>query len=254
VAEAEQRSGGRLRARLRALLGLPFVGLAAVGLAAGAGVFPARLRMLALHLVVACLGVGCTVVVSRLLARRRQRQRRRQNVRWGVRLRPPLWIKLEMLGLVLAFAGLLAALPAAVGLSSVSVGVLLAMAAVGGTGLFGGKLLAPDLTLEDDGLRIHVGAVSCQVGWDLITRVEAIGPDHFTGLQLFLSDRAAVVASTAPATPAARAEIEGLLSTRRGDGASLYMFPWTAGLDGVVLERAIQSGRRREPQRGTGLN
>jgi hypothetical protein len=255
VAEAEQRSGRSLQGRVRALVALPFVGLVLTGLAAAGGVAPARLRMPAFHLLVACSGVVGTVLVSRVLARRRHRQRR-LDVRWGVRLRKPLWIKLEMLGLVLAFAGLLAAVPAAAGLGSVSVGVLLAMSAIAGSGLFVDKMMAPaDLTLEDDGLRMHLGAVSFRVPWELITRVEGIGPDHFKGIQLDFADRAAVVASTAPTTPAARARVERMLTTaRRGDGASFFLMPWTAGLDGVVLERAIQAGRLRGPQRGTGLN
>jgi hypothetical protein len=237
------------------MVALPFIGLALTVLAARAGVRPARLFMVALHLLIAGLSGAGSILMTRVLARRARRQRK-TGVPWGVRLRRPLWVRLDVLSITLWAGGLLAALPAAAGLSSVSVGVLLTLSVVGLGTMFGDTLMSPgDLTFEDAGLRMHLGAVSFQVPWELISRVEPVGPDQYRVVQLHISDRAALVASTDPATGSARAKIERrLAAARKGTGVSILTMPWTAGLDGVVLQRAIEAGRRREPQRGGALN
>ncbi|HXJ21850.1 MAG TPA: hypothetical protein VMT03_16615, partial [Polyangia bacterium] len=219
-----------------------------------AGVRPARLGMLSFHLLISGLGAVVSRLTGRALARRARRQRR-EAVPWDVRLRRPSWIELEMSGMLLWGAGLLAALPAAAGLSSVSVGVLLTLVVMVEVPLLSDAFMSPvDLTFQVGGLRMHLGAVSFQVPWELITRVEPVGPDHHRVFNLHLADRAALIASTTPPTASARARVERLLSMRRGSGVSLLVPLWTAGVDGLVLERAIEAGRRQESRRGGALN
>jgi hypothetical protein len=254
VAEADQGAGGRWRRRVRVAVALPFFGLALVGLALAAGVRPARLSMLAFHLLLSGVGAAVSILTGRALGRRARRQRR-NGIAWDVRLRRPMWVKLEFSGMLVWGAGLLAALPAAAGLGAVSVGVLLTLLVMVGLPGLSDALMSPvDLTFEDAGLRMHKGAVSFQVPWELISHVEAVGPEHYRALNLHIADRSAVVASTVPATTSSRARVERILSDRKGSGASLLMMTWTAGVDGLVLERAIEAGRRREPQRGGALN
>jgi hypothetical protein len=254
VAEADQGSEQRQRRRVHLLRRLPFAGLALTALAVAAGVSLARVRVLALDLAIACLATAVWNLTGRA-QRRRARQQRRAEVPRGVRLRQPLWTKLDFLGVGLWVAGLAAALPASVGLTSVSVGVLLTVSAISIATTFSKTLMSPaDLTFEEAGLRMHLGTVSFLVPWKAIARVEAVGPDHHRVVNLHIADRAALVASTVPATAAARQGVEAVLSTRKGAGVSLLMMPWTAGLDGVVLERAIEAERQPEPQRGGALN
>ena len=207
-------------------MGLPFIGLALAGLAMVAGVRPARLGMLAFHLLISGVGGVASTLTGRALARRARRQRS-TVVAWEVRLRRPQWVKLEMFGMLLWGAGLLAALPAAAGLSSVSVGVLLTLLVMVGVPALSDLFVSPvDLTFEVGGLLMHLGAVSFQVPWALITRVEPVGPDHYRMLNLHIADRAASIASATPATPSAFSE-------------------WTVGLAPATLARAIRDGAAR---------
>jgi hypothetical protein len=254
VAEAASRSEARQRRGVRLFLGLPFAALAVTALAVASGVPRARVRVLALDLLIACLATAVGLLVGRA-HRRRARRQRGSEVPRGVRLRRPLWIRLDLACVALSAAGLLAALPAWAGWGSVSAGVLLTVSVIGGATMFSDTLMSPvELTFEEAGLRMHLGATSFQVPWPMITRVEAVGPEGYRCVTLHVADREAVVASTAPPTASARARVERLLSSRKRAGVSLLMMPWTAGLDGLVLERAIQAERPQEPRRGGALN
>lgn len=254
MAEAASRSEARWRRGVRLFFGLPFAALAMTALAVMSGVPGTRVRVLALDLLIACLASATWLLVTRA-QRRRARRQRVGDVPRGVRLRRPLWIKLDIVCLPLSLSGLLAAVPASAGWGSVSVGVLLTVAAIGGFSMFSGGLMPPvELTFEEDGLRMHLGTTSFRVPWPTITRVEPMGPETYRCINLHVADREALLASTAPPTAAARARIERLLSGRQRGATSLLMMPWTGGMDGVVLERAIEAERRREPRRGGALN
>ena len=98
------------------------------------------------------------------------------------------------------------------------------------------------LTFDERGLWTHFHGVSLLVPWNVITHVQAEGPDYFKMLMLHISDRDPVLASVQPATDRGRKRAEMALTGKRA-GATLMLMPWTAGLDGVALERAIAKGR-----------
>jgi len=206
------------------------------------GVRPARVRVLAAELALAAAGSGYVWLVVRATARRARRQRTR-GLRWGVRLKEPLWLRLHEPALTVAIGALLAALPAALGFPGFSLGVFLPVALIGlGSELFTGMLTPAGLTFQEPGLRVHFRRFTILVPWNEIARIDTMGPDHFTALLVRVADRARITASVEPATPAARRGAD-LAIEKQGAGASLMLMPWTAGVDGIALMQALEAAR-----------
>lgn len=242
LADPETRSPARSW-RLRLIFGLPWIGLASVALAWTAGVSGSRLSALTIELGASATGTLFLSTIRRASARRARRQRA-TDLPWGVRLTKPLWMRAEEPAVAVALGGLLAALPAAFGLRSVSIGVFLTLALVGAAlFLFAGTLTPSGLTFEQRGLWAHLMGVSFLVPWDAVARVEVAGPDHRPFLTLHIRDQEPVLASVQPATARARRRAEMALSAGKRPRGMLVMLPWTAGVDGTALERAIEKGR-----------
>ena len=221
---------------------LPWLGLAAVGLAVALGVPPARVRVLAAELTLAAAGSGYVWLVGRASVRRARGQRS-GGLRWGVRLKKPLWLRLHEPALMLAIGALLATLPAALGFPGLSIGVFLPLAVIGlGSELFSDMLTPPGLTFQEPGLRVHCRRFTILLPWNDIARIDTVGPDHFTALMVRLTDRARITASVEPATPSARRGAD-LAIQKEGSGASLMLMPWTAGVDGMALMQALEAAR-----------
>jgi len=225
---------------------LPWVGLALVGVALGAGAPLARVRVVAAELILAGVASGHVWLGGRATTRRARRQRA-GGLPWGIRLRQPIWLRLYEPALGLACGGLLAAAPGALGLPAFSIGVFLTVAAIGfAFPLFSDVLTPSGLTFAEDGLRVHFRRFDFRVAWTDIVHLEAIGPDHFTMLMLHLEEPARILASVQPSTPAARRRAEMVMG-KQGGRTSLMLMPWTGGVDGVALMQAIEGGRSGRP-------
>jgi hypothetical protein len=62
-------------------------------------------------------------------------------------------------------------------------------------------------------------------------------------LSMHVSDRARILASADPPTVAARRRAETVVG--KGTTAPIFMLlPWTAGVDGLALQQAIENVRR----------
>lgn len=206
---------GRL-SPLRLALALPWIGLACAAVALLAGASWPRLRVLTAELGASAVAVAATMSIERAKRRRAWRQRQSELPR-GVPLQAPLWVRLDMGAIAVIIGGLVAAVPAAFGLSAVSVGVFLTFAALA----FGMPLLSGDetpraLSFEDEGLRVLYRKRSGLITWESIRQVRQVGPDSFSAVMLEIADR-----------------------------NELMLMPWTGGLDGAVLAHAIEQGRRR---------
>lgn len=235
------------RSRLVLVLVLPWAGLAGVGVAFAGGVPAARLRTVTAELVIAAAATAYSRLAGRASRRRASRQRS-AGLPWHVRLRAPLWLRIDHTAHLIALGALLAALPAAVDWSAASIGVFLTLATAAiGVSLFSGLLMPLGLTLQEPGLRLHYRRVSVLVPWRDIQRVEVAGPDHFAMVSVHVRDLNSIVGSADPPTPAARRRAETAVGNTRTDPFVMLM-PWTAGVDGIALQQAIDKGRsRREP-------
>ena len=223
-----------------------FLALAAVLVAMGLGVSPVRLGPVAAFLMVWAGSAGYVALATR--ARRRRAFRLRSlPVPRGVRLRKPFWIRLDG---PLTFLGLIAALGAIVaglGFPGVGVGVLLALGLIVGFGFLIPGEPRGGLTFEDDGMRLHIGAVHCLVPWSSISDIEAIGPEGFVMLRMAIADPQGVVDSVSPDTPRNRERFRRLVQGIGSSHGVMLLHPWTAGLDGQTLERAIREGIAGRP-------
>jgi hypothetical protein len=59
---------------------------------------------------------------------------------------------------------------------------------------------------------------------------------------LRLRDLKGIVASAVPAAPKVRARVETFIRAGSGDEGRMMLLPWTAGVDGAALARAIDEG------------
>jgi hypothetical protein len=224
------------------------VALAAVLVAIGFGLAPRRLWPVAGFLALAIGSFGYSWLASRAQQRRAARLRGAPVPR-GVLLKKPLWMRADESLLIVGLIALPATLFAAVGLPSVGVGMLLVAVAAGGLATFFPFMVGGDLALEESGLRLTIGRSQCLVPWGAITGVEAIGPDHFQMVQLDFEGLDEVVASVAPGTAKNRKRAHDALRGAGTAGGQVTLFPWSGGVDGRTLERAIRegmAGRREE--------
>lgn len=218
-----------------------FVGLAGVLIAIGRGHSSARLWPVAAFLTLWALSAAYVSIARRAFRQRIARQRK-APVRRGVRLATPVWIRLDS---ALTFTGLCAILGTVVasfGFPGIAVGVLLVLVGlvvVGGitTGFSIAGVRA--LTFEESGLRFYPRGAECLAPWSAIGAVQCIGPDHFTMVRVDIIDLDEMLRSASPTTRRALARARAAF----GQGYVLLQ-PWTAGIEGQTLARAIDEGRR----------
>lgn len=162
-------------------------------------------------------------------------------------MRKPVWIRLDGPLTFLGLIGALGAIVAAIGFPGVGVGILLSLGLLVGFGF-----LIPDeprggLTFEDDGMRLHIGEAHCLVPWSSISNIETIGPEGFVMLRMAIADPQGVVNSVSPDTPKNRERFRSLVQGIGASQGDMLLHPWTAGLDGQTLERAIREGIAGRP-------
>jgi hypothetical protein len=208
-----------------------------------AGVAPGRLWPVVWFLAIGAAAAVYVVIANRLI-RRRASKLRSAEVRWGIRLRKPIWMSLGDTCTMVALGAALAAVVAGLGFPGVAMGILLTIVAVGVCLPFLAELglAARALTFEPDGLRVHIRAASFLVKWKAIANVERWGPDSYQALCLRISDVAGVVGTAQPDEPRVRARIDTLVREGNGPDGKLLLMPWMAGLDGVTLARTISAG------------
>jgi hypothetical protein len=98
-------------------------------------------------------------------------------------------------------------------------------------------------TLEIDSQRRSIRtAFDCgaeaKTAWSAIGAVECIGPDHFTMVRVEIVGLDGVLRNVSPDTPRALERARAAF----GQGYTL-LEPWTAGLEGQALARAITEGK-----------
>jgi hypothetical protein len=139
---------------------------------------------------------------------------------------------------VLDLAAVVGAIVAAIGFPQVALGIALAL---GGFVTFGFTMFrGPDLTIEPAGLRFHYGAAHFLVPWPAIRVVESFGPDHHQMVRLGIADLDGVRDSVSPDTPRNRKRVRDAFGLSQDE---ILLMPWTAGIDGQTLERAIREGQ-----------
>ena len=225
---------------------MPFGG---VLLALAAGASRARWLPVAGFLAVTATGEFTFWFGAQMQLRRASRLRH-TDVPWGTRLRAPLWMPAMNALLTLATGALIAAVPAAFGFPRVGVGVLAIFAVVAAGLPFAG--LGPGaLTFEGGGLRFHVRGGSFVVPWDTITHVDGTGPEHAQVIQVHVQNAARVIDSHEPKDPRVLARVDSCIARSHGGGGRLPLMPWTAGLDGPTIARAIDAATRGTPARAS---
>jgi hypothetical protein len=213
------------------------VALAAVFVALAAGVSRRRLWPVAgfLALAVGTLGYNW---VSRRARKRLSHRLRHSPLPAGVRLRKPLWLRVDEAAAVLDLVAIIGAIVAAIGFPQAGIGILLVLGGflAAGYTMFRG----PDLTIEKAGLRFHFGAAHFLVPWPSIRVVEMIGPDHNQIVRLGIADLERIRNSVSPDTPRSRKRMRNIGGISRDE---IMLMPWTAGVDGQTLERVIREGQ-----------
>ena len=218
-----------------------FVGLAGVLVAIGRGHASARLWPVAAFLTLWALSAAYVSIARRAFRRRIARQRN-APVRRGVQLATPIWIRLDGALTFTGICAILGTVVASFGFPGIAVGILLVvmgLVVVGGitTGFSIAGVRA--LTFEESGLRFHLRGAECLAPWSAIGPVQCIGPDHFTMVRVEIIDLAEMLRSVSPGVPRA------LERARAAFGQGYVLLePWTAGLEGQTLARAIDEGKR----------
>jgi hypothetical protein len=205
---------------------------------------PHRLWPIAGFLMVWAGSAGYVTVARRVLRLRAFRVRHAPVPR-GVRLKKPLWIRLDETLTVVTIVATVATIVAAIGFPQVAFGILL----VALLGAFGAASFAATsgLTFEEAGLRIHLGRAHCLVPWTSIRAIEPIGPDNFQMIQLGIDGIDRVLDSISPPTPRNRKRAEGVFGGAAAARGEILLETWTAGLDGQTLARAIREGMDGRP-------
>jgi hypothetical protein len=225
------------------------VGALAVALVAiSRGMAPHRLRPAAGFLFASSAAAIYVEAVVHL-CRRRARAQQGLEVPHGVRLRRPIWMSvsdsLSLLGLG-ASAG---AVAAAAGFLGVGLGIMLMIAALTvamAVTPFGTK---EGLTLESDGLRVHVRGTSFLVPWKAVTGLDRSGSEQNRLLLVGIDDIRPILSSVRPDTARMRFRARIALGNEPWPSGQLTLVPWTAGIDGPVLARAINQAIERQVHR-----
>jgi hypothetical protein len=168
------------------------------------------------------------------------RRQRNTEIPWDVRLTRPLWMSLSYPLFGLWAGSIVGTVVAALGFPGVGVGCLLTLVGFLGIPSFMDFGMSPrGLTFEPDGLRLHIRGGSFVVPWTTIARVEGIGPEHFQMTTIHLRDTNTLIGSATPNTARVRARVETFVRTAQTPDRKLLFAPWTAGMDGATLVRAI---------------
>ena len=200
---------------------------------------PARWRS-AVAFIAFCAGAATFVELAAWRMRHRAATQSPEGIPRGVRLSKPWWMRARE---GLAFLGPSAALgfiPAALGVPGVGLGIVLTLAILqGGMAFIDWNLFHHGLTFEPDGLRVHIRGGTFVVAWTEISRVECKWQASHGMTWVHVTSTQSVVATTSPDTPKLRRR--ALFSLYDGDTPSgkLTLGPWTAGIDGAVLARAL---------------
>ena len=211
------------------------------------GLLPDDRWPLAGFLMVFAIGSSYYAIVNRLV-RRRARRLKGSQIPWGVRLQKPLWISLKDGFLLLGAAAALGAVPAALAFPGVGVGICSTLVAFVASGMyFGGRAFAVGLTFEKPGLRVHLRGAQFLMPWSAIAGVNRQGPDLHQSITLRLFPGANVVGLLEPPTARARERLDLVLGY--GNDKRLWLPPWTAGLDGATLARALREGLKARQER-----
>jgi len=229
----------RLR-RFAVFVGSPVLGLAAVLLAIARGAAAGRWWPVAGFLMLWALAGAYTWTAGIALGRRMTRLRRAPVPR-GVPLATPFWIKLDRMLTMLGLAAVLGTVVAALGFPGIAVGVLLVLGGflvVAGMGVASLMSGVRALTFEDGGVRFHARAWVCFVPWAAIGEIQRIGPDHFEIVRVAIADLDGAGVAVSPDTPRSREAARSTFSQ-----GNIVLDPWTAGLDGRTLARAIAEGK-----------
>jgi hypothetical protein len=219
---------------------------ALIALAAGA---PAhRVRPFA---VFSTLGTAATLYVEvvRALAGRRARAQASSSPPRGVRLRKPLWLSASDGASLIMFGAPLAALAGLAGFTTVGVGVVLTAVALSLAGYaLAGTFDARALTFEDGSLRVHMRTATFSIPWAAVVDVTRSGSGGRL-VRLRFAGRQAVLGSVTPATDRARSRAWLMIGGQREPTNEVTFAPWTAGLDGAALARALTAASTRGPSR-----
>jgi hypothetical protein len=244
--ETASMSINRKKLRLRLFLASSLLALVGVLAAIGAGFSPHRLWPIADFLLV-WAGSATYIALANKASRRRAFRLRNVPVPRGVRLRKPIWIRLETFLTLICLGAIVGTIAAAIGLPGVGLGIALVPAAIGAFTVFTGLFGPSDLTFESSGLRLHIGSGHCLVPWASVKEIEGGGTGTFALIRVTITDPNQVVDSVSPDTPRNRRRVERLLFQRLGTTAEILLGQWTAGLDGELLFRAIREGMAGRP-------
>ncbi len=150
--------------------------------------------------------------------------------------------------MLLGAAAALGAVPAALAFPGVGVGISSTLVAfIASWTFFEAKAYAVGLTFEKPGLRVHLRGAQFLLPWSAIAGVNRYGPDLHQIITLRLFPGANVVGSLEPDTARARARLDLILGF--GDDKRLWLPPWSAGLDGATLARALRAGLEARKER-----
>jgi hypothetical protein len=220
-----------------ALVAPSFVGLAAVLIALALGRFPRPLWPAASFVTVWAAISAYMLLAYRALRRRAYRLRASPPL-FDVPLRRPAWIGAGPLLALIVIVSPLATVIATLGYIAIPVGIYLAVTALTLLGQLTNASGIRALGFERSGLRFHCGATRCLVPWTSVGEVEVIGSETFQTVRMTVVDLAPILASVSPDTVRNRERAQQMFAT-----GSVSFEPWTAGLDGQTLARAIEGGR-----------
>jgi len=227
----------------RALTAVELCALAGVLVALEAGAPATRWRPVAIF-----LGIGAAAALYRevgvALTRARVRHQSTAPVPRNRWLRKPAWISAieatSFLGLAIPFA----AGAAAVGFPGVGLGILATMAGLAAfTSAMSSMFSVAAFMLEQDGLRVRIRGATLLVPWSMVADVRREGSEDHRLVVLDLVGVRAIRASVDPATRKTHARAALVFSSEDGVTSKLVLAPWTAGLDGTALARALISAR-----------
>jgi hypothetical protein len=171
----------------------------------------------------------------------------------GLRLRAPVWIRFLSEGFGIVAVGAVPAVGTAVlGFPGVGWGIQLAAC---GVAIFTAVIhsdVAPALTFEERGLRVHTRGIHFLIPWESISHVE-LDDDDAAWTYVDIEDPGVVLESAAPTGPGSRMAAWAFLDVGRRPGSSVKFIEWSGGLDAPTLTRAIgervASRRDRDDER-----
>jgi hypothetical protein len=176
------------------------------------------------------------------LSRRRARAQEARDLPEGVRLSAPLWMAAAEVAQIVATAGGAGALAAGAGFASVGVGIALTIVGLYVSTQVMIRRLGSDvtaLTFDPEALRVHLRDVTFCVPWRAIASVERTGREDHRLNRLTLREDQSALHSAVPDTERNRRRVWMALGGQSPGRLSLT--PWTAGVDGAVLARALRA-------------